>query len=157
MDLGGLNFTKIGDWPAAIHECNGECQIQIYERAKAEQREGLLTIFKSEANPPWSMFKNTFSTYYEPQFVKYDTKVDGANRSVKVGEFFQLEMESIKNPVTGAEAFSGIVLPQGLLYQESAPAPPARLSAPATKSTKLHRHRWCLFALPGAVSSMSGP
>ena len=118
-DLAGLNFTIIGDWPAAIHEGNGECQLLIDERASQEQREGLLTILRGEAGPPWSILKNTFSTYYEPQFVSYETKLEGANSSVKAGEFFQLEMESIKNPVTGAEAFPGIVLPQGLLYKES--------------------------------------
>jgi len=119
VDLAGLNFTIIADWPAAIHEGNGECQLLIDERANQEQREGMLTIFKGEAGPPWSILKNTFSTYHEPQFVKYETKIDGANSSVKAGEFFHLEMESIKNPVTGAEAFPGVVLPQGLLYKES--------------------------------------
>ena len=49
----------------------------------------------------------------------YETNVDGANSSVKAGEFFHLEMESIKNPVTGAGAFPGVVLPQGMLYKES--------------------------------------
>lgn len=49
----------------------------------------------------------------------YETNVDGANSSVKTGEFFHLEMESIKNPVTGAGAFPGVVLPQGMLYKES--------------------------------------
>ena len=119
VDLAGLNFTLICDWPAAIHEGNGECQILIDERATPEQRERMLTIFKGEVGPPGSIFKNTLSTRYEPQFVKYETKLDGANSSVKAGEFFHLEMESIKNPVTGAEAFPGIVLPQGLLYKES--------------------------------------
>lgn len=119
VDLAGLNFTIIADWPAAIHEGNGECQLLIDERANQQQREGLLTILKGEAGPPWSILKNTFSTCHEPQFVKYETKIDGANSSVKAGEFFHLEMESIKNPVTGAEAFPGVVLPQGLLYKES--------------------------------------
>ena len=119
VDLAGLNFTLICDWPAAIHEGNGECQILIDERANPQQREGLLTILKGEVGPPWSIFKNTFSTYHEPQFVHYETKLDGASSSVKAGEFFHLEMESIKNPVSGAEAFPSLVLPQGLLYKES--------------------------------------
>ena len=119
VDLAGLNFSIICDWPAAIHEGNGECQLLVDERANQQQRERLLTILKGEAGPPWSILKNTFSTYYEPQFVHYETKLEGANSSVKAGDFFHLEMESIKNPVTGAEAFPGIVLPQGLLYRES--------------------------------------
>ncbi len=119
VDLAELNLSIICDWPAAIHEGNGECQLLIDERANQQQREGLLTIFKGEAGPPWSILKNTFSTYYEPQFVHYETKLEGANSSVKAGEFFHLEMESIKNPVNGAEAFPGLVLPQVLLYKES--------------------------------------
>lgn len=63
VDLAGLNFTIIGDRPAAIHEGNGECQILIDERANPRQREGMLSIFKGEAGPPWSILKNTFSTY----------------------------------------------------------------------------------------------
>ncbi len=119
VDLAGLNFTILADWPAAIHEGNGECQILIDERATTEQREGMLTIFKGEAGPPWSILKNTFSTYYEPQFVHYETKLEGANSSVKAGDFFHLEMESINYPFSGAEAFPGIVLHLGLLCRDS--------------------------------------
>ncbi len=119
VQLGGLNFTVIGDWPSALHEGNGECQLLIDEKASQEQRDGLLTILKGEVGGPWAVLKNTFSKYYDPLYVSYQTKLDGANSSVKAGDFFHLEMESIKNPVTGAEAFPGIVLPQGLLYRES--------------------------------------
>ena len=62
-DLAGLNFTIIGDRPAAIHEGNGECQILIDERANPQQRAGMLRIDQGEAGPPWSILKNTFSTY----------------------------------------------------------------------------------------------
>lgn len=119
VQLGGLNFTMICDWPQAIHEGNGECQLLIDAKASQEQRDGLLTILKGEVGGPWSILKNTFSKYYEPQFVDFETKLEGAHSSVRAGDVFELEMEPIKNPVTGAEAFPGVVLPQGLLYRES--------------------------------------
>ncbi len=119
VQLGGLNFAVIGDWPSALYEGNGECQILIEERANQEQRDGLLAILKGEVGGPWAILKNTFGKFYEPLFVDFDTKLEGANSSVRAGNVLELEMEPIKNPVTGAEAFPGVVLPQGILYRES--------------------------------------
>ena len=119
VQLNGLNFAIIADWPSAIHEGNGECQLLIDERASQDQRDGLLAILKGEVGGPWAVLKNTFSKYYDPQFVDFDTKLEGANSSVRAGKIYELEMEPIKNPVTGAEAFPGVVLPQGILYKES--------------------------------------
>ena len=117
--LNGLNFAIGSHWPKAIHLGNGEGFVLIDERADQAQREGLVAILTGKVGGPFGILANTISKMHEPQFLPFDMKLDGANSSVRAGDAVELVMEPIKNPVTGAEAFPGIVLPQGLLYRES--------------------------------------
>ncbi len=80
------------------------------------QRDGLAKILTGQVGGPFGILAGTISKLHGPDFMPIDIKLDGANSTVSVGDSFELE---IKNPVTGAEAFPGIVLPQGLLYRES--------------------------------------
>ena len=117
--LDGLNFAIGAHWPAAIHLGNGEAFILIDERGDQAQRVGLLAVLTGQVGGPLGILVNTISKLHEPQYLPFDLKLDGANSSVRVGDAVELEMEPILNPVTGAEAYPGVVLPQGLLYSES--------------------------------------
>ena len=118
-NLAGLRFVLGAHWPKALHLGNGEGFLIIDERADEAQREGLVNILTGQVGGPFGILAGTISKLHGPDFMSIDIKLDGANSTVSVGDSFQLEMEPIKNPVTGAEAFPGIVLPQGLLYRES--------------------------------------
>ena len=106
-------------WPAALHLGNGEGFVLIDERADQAQRDGLLAILTGKVGGPFGILANTISKLHEPQFLPFEIMLDGANSTVRVGDAIELEMESIKNPASGAEAFPGLVLPQGILYKES--------------------------------------
>ena len=68
---------------------------------------------------PWAILVNTFSKIYDPAYVRYELKLDGAHSTLRAGDALNLEMEPIRNPVSGAEAFPQVVLPQGFVYKES--------------------------------------
>ena len=44
--------------------------------------------------------------------------VDGEHSSYKIGDVAELQMEPIKNPVSGAEVRAAVVLPTGLVFNE---------------------------------------
>lgn len=49
----------------------------------------------------------------------YEVRLDGARSALRAGTHLQLEMEPIRNPVTGVETFPQVVLPEGFVYKES--------------------------------------
>lgn len=118
-DLSGLNFSVAADWPGAIHLGNGEALVLIDERANEAQRQAILNLLGGQEGGPWAIVATTLSRIHGPQFVPYEVTLDGARSKLRAGNALALEMEPIKNPVTGAEAFPQVVLPQGFVYKES--------------------------------------
>lgn len=119
VDLSGLNFSVVADYPDAIHKGNGEALILIDERANEAQRQAILNLLGGQEGGPWAIVATTLSKVHGPEFVPYELALDGVRSTLKAGEALTLEMEPIKNPVTGAEAFPQVVLPQGFVYKES--------------------------------------
>jgi hypothetical protein len=48
----------------------------------------------------------------------YDLVFDGVKSRLKCGDHVEVEGTPIKNPVSGAEAYPGIVLPQGIIVKK---------------------------------------
>lgn len=117
--LDGLNFSVAADWPAAIYMGNGVGLLLIDERASAEQRAAIQTLLSGQVGGPWAIIANTLSSVSGPHFVPYEVTVNGAHSSFNAGDKMILEMEPIRNPVTKAEAYPQVVLPQGFIYKES--------------------------------------
>lgn len=118
-DLSGLNFSVAADWPSAIHHGNGEALILIDERANEAQRQAILNLLGGQEGGPWAIIVTTLSKIHGPKLVPYEVSIDGPRSRLRAGSALALEMEPIKNPVTGAEAFPQVVLPQGFVYKES--------------------------------------
>lgn len=119
IDLSGLNFSVAADWPGTIHHGDGEAVVLIDERANDVQRRAILNLLGGQEGGPWAIIATTFSKVHGPKYVPYDVAIDGARSRLQAGSAITLEMEPIKNPVTGAEAFPQVVLPQGFVYKES--------------------------------------
>lgn len=117
VDLGGLTFTLSVNWPGAIHEGNGEGLLLVDERSDDAQREAIHTLAKGEAGGPWGVLGWTWPTLHGPNAVPYELQLDGIRSHVRAGEEFELELEPIRNPVTGAEVTPGVVLPQGIVFK----------------------------------------
>jgi hypothetical protein len=118
VSLDGLHFSLEVNWPAAIHEGNGEALFLVDERASAQQRPAIETLVGGTAGGPWQVLRRTIATLHGPQFVPYEFRADGYHSSVRAGDVMLVEMEPVRNRVTQAEAHPRIVLPQGFIFKD---------------------------------------
>ena len=115
--LDGLAFSIFADWPGAIHEGGGKAISFIDARADDAQREALTTLARGEAGGPWGVFATTYELE-EPQPAAFDVHVDGERTHYTVRGGTELQVETIRNPVTGNEVHPRLQLPEGLLVKE---------------------------------------
>ena len=122
VSLDGLSAGMLAKWPGPIHEGNGERLIIIDDQATAEQRSALEIILSGEdteelATIFWvvnTMTTIRHETLYLPVTIEADIK---ARRGlVVVDGVFELNVEPIKNPVTGAEHRARIEIPDGFEF-----------------------------------------
>ncbi len=116
--MDGLNFSLCVDWPGAIHEGDGEALVLVDERADDAQRAAVSRLIAGELGGPWGVLAWTWPTLHGPIPVPYELDIAGVRSRVKAGDKLELEMEPIKNAVTGAEITPGAVLPQGLIFKQ---------------------------------------
>jgi hypothetical protein len=117
VDVSGLTLGLFADWPGAIHEGNGKAVAFYDDRADERQAEALEALLRGGEGGPWGIFINT----YELSGIlaaPVDLEVDGERSRYKIGDLAELQMESIKNPVSGDDVQSGVVLPTGLVFSE---------------------------------------
>jgi hypothetical protein len=117
VDLDGLTLAVFADWPQAIHEGGGKAVAYFDERADDRQREALENLVRGGEGGPWGIFINTYELL-DIIPVPIEVKVDGEHSSYKIGDAAELQMEPIKNPVSGAEVRAAVVLPTGLVFNE---------------------------------------
>jgi hypothetical protein len=116
-DLAGLTFSLFADWPGAIHEGNGKAVFFYDERADERQREALEALARGGEGGPWGIFINTYELLGVTP-APFELELAGERSRLKVGDVAELQMEPIKNPVTGDETRSGVTLPKGLVFNE---------------------------------------
>jgi len=118
VKLDDLSFSVYVKWPGAIHEGNGEGLILIDERATATQRAAIEQLLGGQIGGPWQILGWTWPTVHGPYATAYELKFDGVKSSMKCGNYVELECGPIRNPVTNAESFPGVVLPQGIIFKQ---------------------------------------
>jgi hypothetical protein len=117
VDLAGLTFGLFADWPGAIHEGNGKAIAFYDERADDRQGEAFENLLRGGERGPWGIFINTYELLsIKPTAIELE--LAGERSRIKVGDIAELEMEPIRNPVTGVETQGGVVLPKGLVFKE---------------------------------------
>lgn len=117
VDLSGLTLGVFADWPGAIHEGGGKAVAFYDERADERQAEALEALLGGGEGGPWGIFINTYELS-GVQATPVEVEIDGERSRYKIGELAELQMEPIKNPVTGDEIRSGVLLPKGLVFNE---------------------------------------
>jgi hypothetical protein len=117
VSLDDVNFTVLVQWPGAIHEGNGHALILVDESADDAQREAIATLVGGDHGGPWGVLAWTWRTVDGPLPVRYELELDGLNTRVRAGDALSLEMEPIRNPVSGAEVHPGMVLPEGIIVK----------------------------------------
>jgi hypothetical protein len=116
--LDGLNFSVFADWPGAIHEGGGKAIAFVDERGDDEQRSALGTLALGDAGGPWAIFKTTYEIE-GPHPAPYEVDVTPEDHArFKVGDDAELQVEPIRNPVTGADIHPRLLLPEGLLVRD---------------------------------------
>ena len=118
VTLDGLNFSVYGNWPGAIHEGNGEALVVIDERADAAQRAAIEEILGGKVGGPWAVLGWTWPKVHGPLTAAYTLTFDGVRTRMRCGDYVNVECGPIRNPVTGAESYPGIVLPQGIVLKQ---------------------------------------
>jgi len=116
--LDDLNFSVYVNWPAAIHEGNGEGVILIDERADSAQRAAIEVILGGQVGGPSGALAWTWPKIHGPHGAAYDLVFDGVMSRMKRGDHVEVEGTPIKNPVSGAESYPGVVLPQGIVFKK---------------------------------------
>jgi hypothetical protein len=115
--LDDLNFTVMVKWPGAIHEGGGHALILVDERADEAQRDAIAALVGGDHGGPWGVLAWTWPTVEGPQAVAYELELDGLNTRMRAGDALSIEMEPIRNPVSGAEVHPGAVLPEGIIFK----------------------------------------
>jgi hypothetical protein len=119
LDLSNLAFAFVGSWPKALHFGGGTAKLMIDERASPEQRTVIEAIAQGKlAGTPWPVLARTIDHWLPTSFVPFEWKFDGANSSVVAGAELRAVLEPMRNPVTGKEVNTKIVLPAGILTHE---------------------------------------
>jgi len=86
-------------------------------RADERQREALENLVRGRKGGPWGIFINTYELL-DVLPAPFAIDASGEESSFKIGDYAELRMESIRNPVTGNEVRASVVLPTGLVFNE---------------------------------------
>ena len=114
--LNGLGIALYAKWPGAIHEGGGRAVCYLDQRGAAPQREALSRILHGEVGGPWGPFSKTYELA-APVPATFDVQLAAHHTKARVGAFVELELQTIRNPVTQAEAHPEVVLPEGLVMK----------------------------------------
>ena len=79
----------------------------------------LAALTGGKVGGPWGILGWTWPKVHGPFTVAYDLTFDGVRSRLKCGELVEIEGGPIRNPVSGAEAYPGVVLPQGLIVKRA--------------------------------------
>ena len=124
VSLDGLRVGFLAGWPGAIHEGNGVGQVIIDQRADEAQREALYKIVSGEEQEPTTAFSIYASTMHEDYAalfkpIEMRCDVEARTAAVFVPGVFEVEVQPIRNTVTGEPHHARVVLPGGFEFNEA--------------------------------------
>ncbi|MBI1896186.1 MAG: DUF1326 domain-containing protein [Acidobacteria bacterium] len=122
VPLDGLRFALVCSWPGPIHEGNGTVQAVIDRRATREQLEALLTLMNGGAGGTFfEVFSSVCPNKLESRIAAIELSADRERRraSVRIPGMLEVDVEPIRNPVTGEEHRARIDLPNGFEYKQA--------------------------------------
>ena len=121
VSLDGLGLALFADWPGAIHEGGGRAAAYVDDRASDAQRNALTSVVRGELGGPWGLFAKTYQLA-EPDRARFEVHMADHQSHAKIGELIELELQTIRNPVTQAEVHPEVVLPEGLVVKRGSMA-----------------------------------
>ncbi|HXF56780.1 MAG TPA: DUF1326 domain-containing protein [Actinomycetota bacterium] len=119
VPLSGGAFVFVAKWPGAIHEGGGVGAVLLDERAPEDQNEALASVAQGRSGGlPWSIFASTIGRWVGPVLATIDLEVAGKDTRLQVDGKLAASFRPIQNPVTKAEVYPKVVLPQGFAFKE---------------------------------------
>jgi hypothetical protein len=119
--LDGLGMALFADWPGAIHDGGGRAVCYVDDRADERQRAALAAVLRGEIGGPWGIFMKTYELA-APEPAGFDVTIAAHGSRATIGTLVELELQAIRNPVTQAEVYPEVVLPQGLVVKRGSMA-----------------------------------
>lgn len=116
VNVAGLGVAVFSKWPGAIHEGGGRAISYIDGRADDGQLAALTRMVRGEFGGPWGIFIKTYDLA-APVALSFDVQIARHDSRAKIGDAVELELQTIRNPVTKAEAHPEVVLPEGLVVK----------------------------------------
>ena len=118
VDLAGAKVAASVKWPGAIHEGSGN--MAVFIDGTPDQQTALGAILTAEdPGLPWEILAATVSNIHGPFFESITIEDKGTDSSVKVGDKFELAMQSLTNPVTGDKHEAHLVIADGFIFQDA--------------------------------------
>lgn len=122
--LDGINVAAVYRWPGAVHEGGGIVQGFMDSRATTPQIDALVTILGGGEQEPTTVFNIYGSTIAQelPLIIapiRFSSDIESRTGSFHFEGHLALELEPIRNPVTGQPHRARIVLPDGFEFREA--------------------------------------
>jgi hypothetical protein len=117
VDLAGAKVASAVKWPGAIHEGNGS--MALFIDCTDEQRDALVPILTAQdPGLPWEILAATITDIHGPFFERIDIDDRGTDSRVRVGDKYDVQLQSFKDPVSGGPHEVHMVLPQGFIFKD---------------------------------------
>ncbi|MFP5297512.1 MAG: DUF1326 domain-containing protein [Actinomycetota bacterium] len=118
VDLTGVKVAEAVKWPGAIHEGNGVAAVWV--DASPEQIEALVPILTAEdPGLPFEILAATVSEIKGPFTETVEIKDNDTDSSVRVGDVFDLQLQTFMDPVSGEPHEAHMVLPTGFIFTDA--------------------------------------
>jgi hypothetical protein len=119
-----LRVALLTGWPGAIHEGDGVGQVIVDQRADEAQREALYKIVSGDEQEPstaFSIYASTIHEDYAALFkpIEMRRNIEARTAAVFVPGVFEVEVQPIRNTVTGEPHHARVVLPHGFEFNEA--------------------------------------
>ena len=118
VNLSGAKVAAAVKWPGAIHEGNGS--MALFIDCAEEQRDALLAILTAQdPGLPWEILSATVSEIHGPFFETIEIDDRGTASRVHVGDKFDVQLQTFKDPVSGEAHEARMVLPRGFIFTDA--------------------------------------
>jgi hypothetical protein len=100
LPLAGLNVAWFAHSPGPLHECKATSQRILDEKATPAQRDALLKLTGGKVGGPWAIFAAVTAKWLDPLFAPFEVKVAELDSRARVGNYMEMALAPILNPVT---------------------------------------------------------
>lgn len=117
VDLTGAKVAAAVKWPGAIHEGNGA--MALFIDCSDEQRDALLPILTAQdPGLPWEILAATITDIHGPFFETIEINDNGTDSTVRVGDKYDVRLQTFTDPVSGEPHEVHMVLPHGFIFTD---------------------------------------